>query len=46
MRITETEQTHNNEAISLTSKQQYQLIIEKFPLVKVLKDKLKLEIDY
>ncbi len=46
MQINESEVSHYDEEKSLTTKQQYQLMIEKFPLVKVLKDKLKLEIDY
>jgi DNA polymerase III subunit gamma/tau len=32
--------------IPLTSKQQYQLLAEQFPLVKELKDRLRLELDY
>lgn len=32
--------------ISLTSKQQFQLIVEQYPLVKELKDRLRLELDY
>ncbi len=37
--ITDTEKT-------LTAKQQYQLLIEKYPLLKELKDRLKMELDY
>jgi DNA polymerase III subunit gamma/tau len=32
--------------IALTSKEQYQKIIEQYPLVKELKDRLRLELDY
>ncbi|HEV3251417.1 MAG TPA: DNA polymerase III subunit gamma/tau, partial [Puia sp.] len=31
---------------NLSKREQYQLIIEQYPLVKELKDKLKLELDY
>ena len=46
MEIVESEKTNDNEIKSLTSKQQYQLLIEKYPLIKELKDRLKMEIDY
>jgi DNA polymerase-3 subunit gamma/tau len=32
--------------IPLSSKEQYQKIIEQFPLVKELKERLKLDLDY
>ena len=31
---------------TLTSKQQYEFMINKYPLIKELKDRLKMEIDY
>jgi len=44
--IVETE--HNNQPVerTLSSKEQYLKIIEEYPLVKELKDRLKLELDY
>ena len=44
--INETEVTAENDEKTLSSKQQYELIIKKHPLVKELKDRLKMEIDY
>jgi len=32
--------------LPLSSREQYQKIIEQYPLVKELKDKLRLELDY
>ncbi len=46
MEIVEDERKQDDDPKSLTSKQQYQLLIEKYPLVKELKDRLKMEIDY
>ncbi|MCY7293091.1 MAG: DNA polymerase III subunit gamma/tau [Ferruginibacter sp.] len=46
MEIHETEVTVQDDTKKLTSKQQYQLLIEKFPLIKELKDRLRMEIDY
>ncbi|MFN0083720.1 MAG: DNA polymerase III subunit gamma/tau [Ferruginibacter sp.] len=46
MEIMEEERKSDNDPKSLTSKQQYQLLIEKYPLIKELKDRLKMEIDY
>jgi len=46
MEINESEVAVEDETKKLTSKQQYQLLIEKYPLVKELKDRLKMEIDY
>ncbi len=44
--INEPEVTAENDEKTLSSKQQYELIIKKHPLVKELKDRLKMEIDY
>ncbi len=44
--IVENERMQSDDPKSLTSKQQYQLLIEKYPLIKELKDRLKMEIDY
>jgi DNA polymerase III subunit gamma/tau len=46
MEIVEQETGENDETKALTSKQQYQLLIEKYPLIKELKDRLRLELDY
>ena len=46
MEIQETNVTVADETKRLTSKQQYQLLIEKYPLIKELKDRLRMEIDY
>ncbi len=46
MEIMEQETGEIDETKSLTSKQQYQLLIEKYPLIKELKDRLRLELDY
>ena len=35
-----------NAETSLTSREQYQKIIEQYPMVKELKDRLGLELDY
>jgi DNA polymerase-3 subunit gamma/tau len=35
-----------NTEVPLTAREQYQKIIEQYPLVKELKDKLRLELDY
>ena len=35
-----------NTEISLTVREQYQKMIEQYPLVKELKDRLRLELDY
>ena len=44
--INEPEKNVNEDKKSLSSKQQYEIMIKKYPCVKELKDKLKLEIDY
>jgi len=44
--INEPEKNENDDKKSLSSKQQYEIMIKKYPCVKELKDKLKLEIDY
>jgi DNA polymerase-3 subunit gamma/tau len=44
--INEPEVTTDDDKKSLSSKQQYELMIKKYPLVKILKDRLKMEIDY
>ena len=44
--INEPENTADNDKKSLSSKQQYEFMIKKYPLIKELKDKLKMEIDY
>ena len=46
MEIQETNVSVADETKRLTSKQQYQLLIEKYPLIKELKDRLRMEIDY
>jgi DNA polymerase III subunit gamma/tau len=46
MEIFEQETGETDETKTLTSKQQYQLLIEKYPLIKELKDRLRLELDY
>lgn len=46
MEIVEEESREIDETKALTSKQQYQLLIEKYPLIKELKDRLRLELDY
>ena len=46
MEIQETNASVADETKRLTSKQQYQLLIEKYPLIKELKDRLRMEIDY
>ena len=46
MEIIHTETTVSDTAATLSTKQQYQLMIEKYPLIKELKDRLKLELDY
>ncbi len=46
MEIVEQETGETDQTKTLTSKQQYQLLIEKYPLVKELKDRLRLELDY
>ena len=46
MEIMQTETTVPNDNKTLSAKQQYQLLIEKYPLIKELKDRLKLELDY
>jgi DNA polymerase III subunit gamma/tau len=46
MEIVEQETGEIDDTKALTSKQQYQLLIEKYPLIKELKDRLRLELDY
>ena len=46
MEIMQTETTVPDDNKTLSAKQQYQLLIEKYPLIKELKDRLKLELDY
>lgn len=46
MEINESEVAVQDETKKLTSKQQYMLLVQKYPLVKELKDRLKMEIDY
>ena len=46
MEIIHAETTISDTAATLSTKQQYQLMIEKYPLIKELKDRLKLELDY
>jgi DNA polymerase III subunit gamma/tau len=46
MEIVTQEPTEIDNTKALTSKQQYQLLIEKYPLIKELKDRLRLELDY
>jgi DNA polymerase III subunit gamma/tau len=45
MEIIEQDTGEMNETKILTSKQQYQLLIEKYPLIKELRDRLRLELD-
>jgi len=44
--IVENEQNNQPAERTLSSKEQYLKIIEEYPLVKELKDRLKLELDY
>jgi DNA polymerase-3 subunit gamma/tau len=44
--LIESEQPQEVVEVPLTSKQQYQKIIEQFPLVKELRERLKLELDF
>jgi DNA polymerase-3 subunit gamma/tau len=44
--INEPEISPEDDKKSLSSKQQYELMINKYPLIKELKDRLKMEIDY
>lgn len=44
--INEAEKNDTVKEISLSSKEQYQKIIEQYPLVKELKERLRLELDY
>lgn len=44
--LIETPQENNNYVRPLSSKEQYQKMVEQFPLVKELKDRLRLELDY
>ena len=44
--ITETENHATTQGKPLSAKQQYLLLAEKYPLVKELKEKLKMELDY
>ncbi len=44
--VKEPESTGEREQKTLTSKQQYEYLIQKYPLIKELKDRLKMEIDY
>ncbi|MEQ1552533.1 MAG: DNA polymerase III subunit gamma/tau [Ferruginibacter sp.] len=44
--VLELESTDIETTTKLTSKQQYQLMLEKYPLIKELKERLKLELDY
>jgi DNA polymerase-3 subunit gamma/tau len=44
--IVEGQQEKLQVEIPLSSKEQYQKIIEQYPLVKELKDRLRLELDY
>ncbi len=46
MEIVEQESSQTDDTKTLTSKQQYQLLIEKYPLIKELRDRLRLELDY
>jgi DNA polymerase-3 subunit gamma/tau len=46
MEIVQKEQEVVDEAKPLTVKQQYQLLTEKYPLIKELRDRLKLELDF
>jgi DNA polymerase III subunit gamma/tau len=44
--LVENDQPANIQDLPLSSKEQYQKIIEQYPLVKELRDKLRLELDY
>jgi DNA polymerase-3 subunit gamma/tau len=44
--LQETDQPAHVQDLPLSSKEQYQKIIEQYPLVKELRDKLRLELDY
>ena len=44
--IMEGQQEKQEVEIPLSSREQYQKIIEQYPLVKELKDRLRLELDY
>ena len=44
--LLENDQPINQDDIPLSSKEQYQKIVEQFPLVKELKERLKLDLDY
>lgn len=44
--LIETEQVQEAVEVPLTSKQQYQKMIEQFPLVKELRERLRLELDF
>ena len=46
MEIKENEHSPKEENKTLTAKQQYQLLSERYPLIKELKERLKLELDY
>jgi DNA polymerase-3 subunit gamma/tau len=46
MEIVEKEREVIDETKPLTAKQQYQLLTEKYPLIKELRDRLKLELDF
>ena len=46
MEILQTETAVADENKTLSAKQQYQFMIAKYPLIKELKDRLKLELDY
>lgn len=46
VRIVQDEMVHDPSDIPLSSKEQYVKLIEEYPLVKELKDRLKLELDY
>jgi DNA polymerase III subunit gamma/tau len=43
--VVEQEKNETDEVRALTSKQQYALMIEKYPLIKELRDRLRLEVD-
>ncbi len=44
--INEPEMTADDDKKTLSSKQQYEMMVKKHPLIKILKDRLKMEIDY
>ena len=44
--VKENELSGESEQKTLTSKQQYEFLVKKYPLIKELKDRLKMEIDY